>query len=70
MVDPDELEDLTVDPESHHKLSGLDGILHEMLNPDVVDTTAKADQGFRLLMAEQLGQEEFDAQVEAKCAFD
>lgn len=71
VADPDELSDLTVDPESHHRLSGLDGILHEILNPDVVDTTAKADQGLRLgWTAEQLGREAFESQVEAKCAFD
>ncbi len=69
--DPDEMNDLTADPQAQHGFSGLDGRLHELLDPDIVDTTAKADQAFRLeWVRERLGQEEFEAQVTAKCAFE
>ncbi|MGI5820283.1 MAG: sulfatase-like hydrolase/transferase [Armatimonadota bacterium] len=69
--DPDELDDLTRDPDSHHKLASLDGMLHDLLDPDVVDTTAKADQAARRdRLRDTLGDEEFDATVASKCAFD
>jgi len=69
--DPDEMKDLTGDPEEHYHLSSLDGMLHELLDPDVVDTTAKADQAARRSwVAEQIGADEFEAQIASKCAFD
>lgn len=70
-ADPDELRDLARDPDAHHKLAGLDGELHDMINPDITDTTAKADQEARLeWVRKQLSEEEYEEQVEAKCAFD
>lgn len=68
--DPDEMNDLAADPDSHYQLSSLDGMLHGLLDPDVVDTTAKADQSARRdWVREQLGEEEFEAQVASTCAF-
>ena len=69
--DPNEMNDLTADPEEHYHLSSLDGMLHELLDPDVVDTTAKADQAARRSwVAEQLGPDDFEAKVASTCALD
>ncbi len=69
--DPDEMRDLARDPQSHNQLARLDGTLHDLVNPDVVDTTAKADQEARLdYLRERVGNDEFEQMVAEKCAFD
>ncbi len=68
--DPDEMADLALDPDMHHKLSSLDGLIHEMLNPDVVDTTAKADQAARRCwVRDTIGEDAFEEMVGETCAF-
>jgi choline-sulfatase len=68
--DPDEAKDLALDPDMHHQLASLDGMIHDELNPDVVDTTAKADQSARKIwVREQLGEDEFDEMIDGKCDF-
>lgn len=70
-ADPEEMDDLGLDPDVHNKLAGLDGMLHDLVNPDVVDTTAKADQEARRDWARDvLGNGQFEAMVEEKCVFD
>ncbi len=70
LADPDELDDLAVDPDVHHKLANLDGTLHELINPDIVDTTAKADQAARLeYIRARVSEEEFE-EMTALCGFD
>jgi len=69
--DPDEMDDLARDADSHHQLASLDGMIHNLLDPDVVDTTAKADQAARRSwVREQIGADEFDEMIEDRCAFD
>ena len=68
--DPDELRDLARDPDAHRDLATLDGLVHEMVDPEVADTTAKADQAIRLeYFAEHMDEEQFEAH-KGKCEFD
>ncbi len=67
--DPDELRDLARDADLHHHLAGLDGLLHDRIDPDIVDTTAKADQHARLAyFAQHMDEDEFE-QARKRCAF-